>query len=103
MVVGQVFAVGRTDVMMHFQPCRLVWHKLMAGLVSSQEKYFMDIKDFKIKKSQWLIFIVLSAGLIYITESWLMSLGIILLLMVLDFVLAEFIGKKRGKKDDKMF
>ena len=32
-----------------------------------------------------------------------MSLGIILLLMVLDFVLAEFIGKKRGKKDDKMF
>ena len=41
----------------------------MAGLVSSQEKYFMDIKDFKIKKSQWLIFIVLSAGLMYNTAA----------------------------------
>lgn len=54
MVVGQVFAFGRADVLLHFQPCRLVWHKLMAGLVSSQEKYFMDIKDFKIKSRSGL-------------------------------------------------
>lgn len=63
----------------------------------------MDIKDFKIKKSQWLIFIIISAGLIYITESWLMALGIMLLLIVLDFVLAEYFGKKKGDQDDKMF
>ncbi len=63
----------------------------------------MDIKDFKIKKSQWAIFIIVSAGLLYVTESLLMALGIMLLLIVLDFVLAEYIGKKRGDKDDKMF
>ena len=103
MVVGQVFAVERAGVQTHFQPCRLVWHKLMAGFVSSQEKYFMDIKDFKIKKSQWVIFILIAAGLMFLTESLLMSLGIMLLLIVLDYVLAEYIGKKRGDEEDKMF
>lgn len=63
----------------------------------------MDINDFKIKKSQWVIFILIAAGLMFLTESWLMSLGIMLLLIVLDFVLAEYIGKKRGDEDDKMF
>lgn len=56
----------------------------------------MDVNDFKIKKSQWVIFIIISAGLLYLTESWLMSLGIVLLLMILDFVLAKYIARRRG-------
>ena len=62
----------------------------------------MDINDFKIKKSQWLLYIIASAGLLFIFESWLMALGVMLLLLMLDFVLAEYIGKKRGREDDKL-
>lgn len=62
----------------------------------------MDVNDFKIKKRQWLIFIIISAGLLYITESWLMSLGIMLLLIVIDFVVADNISRKRGENEDKL-
>lgn len=86
-----------------FRLCRFKFVPAYVRVMFGLEKYFMDIKDFKIKKSQWLIFILISAGLMYITESWLMSLGIMLLLIVFDFVLAAYIGKKRGDKDDKMF
>ena len=41
-----------------------------------------------------------SGGLLYITKSWLMSLGIILLLILLDRWLAEYERKKRGGDDD---
>lgn len=62
----------------------------------------MDVNDFKIKKSQWLIFIIISAGLLFITESVLMSLGIMLLLIVLDFTLARYIARRRGIDEDKL-
>jgi len=62
----------------------------------------MDINDFKIKPSQWIIFIIISAGLLYITESWLMSLGILLLLIVFDFCLAKYIARKRGLDDGQI-
>lgn len=50
----------------------------------------MDVNDFKIKKGQWLLYIVVSAGLLYITESWLMALGIMLLLILIDRMIAEY-------------
>ncbi len=60
----------------------------------------MDVNDFKIKKWQWILYIVVSAGLLYITESWLMSLGILLLLILVDRLLAEFERKKRGDNNE---
>ncbi len=60
----------------------------------------MDVNKYKIKKWQWALYIVVSAGLLYITKSWLMSLGIILLLILLDRWAAEYERKKRGSDDD---
>ncbi|CCY65840.1 hypothetical protein [Marseilla massiliensis] len=62
----------------------------------------MDVNDFKIKKGQWLLYIVVSAGLLYITESWLMALGIMLLLILIDRMIAEYERKKRGE-DNNLF
>ncbi len=60
----------------------------------------MNVNDFKIKKWQWALYIVVSAGLLYITGSWLMSLGIMLLLILVDRLLAEYERKKRGDDED---
>lgn len=60
----------------------------------------MNVNDFKIKKWQWALYIVVSAGLLYITGSWLMSLGIMLLLILVDRLLAECERKKRGDDED---
>lgn len=65
-----------------------------------QYRITMDVNDFKIKWWQWLLYIVVSAGLLYITKSWLMSLGILLLLILLDRWAAEYERKKRGGDDD---
>ncbi len=62
----------------------------------------MDVNDFKIKKGQWLLYIVVSAGLLYITESWLMALGIMLLLILIDRMIAEYERKKRSE-DNNLF
>lgn len=42
--------------------------------------------------------IVISLGLIYLTDSFWMSLGIILLLIVADYVIADIVNKKRRNK-----
>lgn len=60
----------------------------------------MNVNDFKIKKWQWALYIVVSAGLLYITGSWLMSLGIMLLLILVDRLLAEYERKRRGDDED---
>lgn len=62
----------------------------------------MDVDRFKIKWWQWALYIVVSAGLLYITGSWLMSLGIILLLILVDRLLAEYERKKRGGDEDDL-
>jgi hypothetical protein len=41
--------------------------------------------------------IVISLGLIYLTDSFWMSLGIILLLIVADYVIADIVNKKKKK------
>lgn len=46
-----------------------------------------------------LVFAAVSAGLIFITESFLMSLGIILLLFVVDYWLAEWERMRKIKKE----
>lgn len=63
----------------------------------------MDVNDFKIKKGQWILYIVVSAGLLYITKSWLMSLGIMILLILVDRLLAEYERKRRGDDEDVQF
>lgn len=45
-----------------------------------------------------LLFFVVSAGLIYITKSILMSIGIVLLLFVIDSLLADWEYRRRVKK-----
>lgn len=60
----------------------------------------MDVNDFKIKKGQWLLYIIVSAGLLYISGSWLMSLGIMILLILIDRLLAEYERKKRGDDEN---
>lgn len=45
-----------------------------------------------------LLFLVVSAGLIYITKSILMSIGIVLLLFVVDSLLADWEYRRRVKK-----
>ena len=62
--------------------------------------YNMDVNKYKIKWWQWALYIVVSAGLLIITDSWLMSLGIMLLLILIDRLLAEYERKKRGGDDD---
>lgn len=62
----------------------------------------MNVDRFKIKWWQWALYIVVSAGLLYITGSWLMSLGIILLLILVDRLLAEYERKKRGGDEDDL-
>ena len=62
----------------------------------------MDIDRFKIKWWQWALYIVVSPWMLYITGSWLMSLGIILLLILVDRLLAEYERKKRGGDEDDL-
>lgn len=45
-----------------------------------------------------LIFLLVSAGLIYITQSALMSIGIILLLFVADNLLADWEYRRKTKR-----
>lgn len=46
-----------------------------------------------------VIFTIVSGGLIVLTDSFLMSLGIILLLFVVDNLLAEWERKQKNKND----
>lgn len=51
--------------------------------------------------SNILLFIVISAGLLYITESWFMSMGIMIILVIIDILLKEYIYKKQNENDRK--
>lgn len=79
--------------------CRQVIRIRFLGVCDKWE-YVMDVDKYKIKWWQWVLYIVVSAGLLYITKSWMMSLGIILLLILLDRWLAEYERKKRGGDED---
>lgn len=49
--------------------------------------------EFNWKK--WLVYFVVAAGLIYLTKSFLMSLGIFLLLLLIDWALGEWEKKHK--------
>ena len=52
----------------------------------------------------WLLFLVVSAGLLVITRSFLMSLGFMMLVLLIDRLLAEWDknrSKKNGEERDK--
>lgn len=47
----------------------------------------------------FILYFVVAAGLLAITKSWLMSLGIFLLIILVDRMLAVYEEKKRRKED----
>jgi ABC-type transport system involved in cytochrome bd biosynthesis fused ATPase/permease subunit len=55
----------------------------------------------KINLQQVLIFIIVGGGLIDITESFLMSLGILLLLFVIDYAIADYFDTKKRKREQQ--
>lgn len=61
----------------------------------------MDADDFKIRKSQIVAFMVIGAGLYYLTGSFFMSLGIMLLLILGVNLLASWIVGRRAQKEDE--
>ena len=61
----------------------------------------MDADDFKIRKSQIVAFMVIGAGLYYLTGSFFMSLGIMLLLILGVNLLASWIVGRRTQKEDE--
>jgi len=48
-----------------------------------------------------IVFIIICGGLLYITGSWMMALGIMILLILLDVGLAAYIVRKRKEREDK--
>ncbi len=60
----------------------------------------MDANDFKLRKSQIAAFMVIGAGLYYLTGSFLMSLGIMFLLILGVNLLATWIVSKREQEEE---
>ncbi len=54
-----------------------------------------EIIDWK----KFLVFFLVAAGLVFLTRSFMMSLGIFILLLVGDHFLAEYEERKRVKKE----
>ncbi len=52
------------------------------------------------KFTHLLVLLVVSAGLLYLTRSFWMSLGIMMLLLLVDALLAQYERKHRSKDDD---
>lgn len=52
------------------------------------------------KITHLLVLLVVSAGLLYLTRSFWMSLGIMMLLLLVDALLAQYERKYRSKDDD---
>lgn len=56
--------------------------------------YLCNMKvEFNWKK--WLVYFIAAAGLIYLTKSFFMSLGIFILLLLIDWALGEWEKKHR--------
>ncbi len=47
---------------------------------------------------RWLLFGIIGGGLIYLTGSFLMSLGILLLLFVVDHFIGEWEDRRKRKR-----
>lgn len=58
---------------------------------------------FRIDWKKALVFLLVSAGLSYLTRSFTMSLGILLLLIVGDYVVADWVDTRRRKREWREF
>jgi len=58
------------------------------------------MKKIGISWKVFVAFLVITCGLLYITQSFFMSLGIVLLLFVIEHFFVEFFSKKKNDKDD---
>ena len=67
--------------------------------ISSELPNFAD-KMKMMKITHLLVLLVVSAGLLYLTRSFWMSLGIMMLLLLVDALLAQYERKHRSKDDD---
>jgi len=62
----------------------------------------MDESQFKLSKLRIVSFFIICGGLYYLTSSFLMSLGIMILLIIANYLLAAWIGKKMGKEEEHL-
>ena len=58
---------------------------------------------FHIDWKKGLVFLLVSAGLYYLTRSFTMTLGILLLLIVADFLLADWDDTRKRKREWREF
>lgn len=55
----------------------------------------------KLNWKYFLVFFVVIGGLYYITRSWLVTSGVLILLLLIDGLLREYDNKKRAEKQLK--
>ncbi len=55
----------------------------------------------KLKTSRIVLIVIVAIGLLYITDSWFMSMGILIILIVVDKLLADYSKKKQDKKEQE--
>lgn len=65
----------------------------------AKNAYFCNMK-IKINWRRLLLFLTISAGLLYVTQSALMAIGILLLLFVADHLLADYADTQARKKNN---
>ena len=53
----------------------------------------------KIKISHVIVLVIVAVGLLFITDSWFMSMGIMIILVIVDVLLKEYISKKQDEND----
>ena len=61
----------------------------------------LHIMKYRLDWQKFLVFLFVAGGLVLITGSFLMSLGIFLLLLVIDYYLAQYEHKKQFEKEMK--
>ncbi len=54
------------------------------------------MKKIGISWKVFVVFLIITCGLLYITQSFVMSLGIVLLLFVIEHFFIEFFSKKKN-------
>lgn len=67
---------------------RPLFFRLMLYFLS--KKQYLRIMKMKIAWKRVVLFVIISLGLILITKSWLMTAGLLLLLLALDIYLAKW-------------
>ncbi len=56
------------------------------------------MKNLKINWKEWIIFLIVVAGLLYLTGSFWITSGILVLLLLVDGLLRDYDNRRRGKQ-----